>query len=233
MGRSTMRLSLPGLVVGALMLSAVSRAPASVYHISASGDDASRGSSASPWRTLAKANNAATAGDVVIVHGGEFADGIRPANSGSSGSPIVFQAAPGEHPVLTTSTGIDLGPGSAYITVEGLEIHARYRVVQIVGSSFITIRHCQLYGGRGNYSGFSVDGASYCVIQNNYYDRQDPDGSSVSGTEPTGGDGLRLIGNSNHNLIEGNTVTGCEHVAMASSYSTPTVYQSYNIWRNN
>jgi len=34
-------------------------------------------------------------------------------------------------------------------------------------------------------------------------------------------------------LIEGNTVTRCEHVGFASSFSKADVYQSYNIWRNN
>jgi hypothetical protein len=90
-----------------------------------------------------------------------------------------------------------------------------------------------MFGGRGNYSGFSLDGASYCVIQNNYYDRQDPDASSQVGDDPGGGDGIRLIGASHHNLIDGNIVTRCEHVGFASSYSKQSVYQSHNIWRNN
>jgi hypothetical protein len=34
-------------------------------------------------------------------------------------------------------------------------------------------------------------------------------------------------------LIEGNTVTRCEHVGFASSFSKADVYQSYNIWRDN
>ncbi len=220
-------------IVGLTMLIAVSGMQATEYHVSTGGSDAASGSSTSPWRTLAKANSVAAAGDVVIVHGGQYVDGVHPAHSGTAGSAITFQVAPGEHAVLNTATGVQLGSTSRYITVDGFEIHASYRVVEIVGSSFITIRNCTMYGGRGNYSAFSLDGASYCVIQNNSLDRQDPDGSSQSGDNPTGGDGLRLIGNSNHNLIEGNTVTRCEHVGFASSFSKADVYQSYNVWRNN
>jgi hypothetical protein len=228
-----MRLSLLAAILGLLIVGSASGLLAGVYHIAPNGSDATNGSSSSPWKTLAKANSAVSAGDVVIVHAGQYTDGIHPASSGTPGNPITFQVASGEHVVLNTATGIQLGSGSRYITVDGFEIHASYRVVEIVGSSYITIRNCMMFGGRGNYSGFSLDGASYCVIQNNYYDRQDPDGSSNVGDDPTGGDGLRLIGNANHNLIEGNTVTRCEHVGMASSFSKSDVYQSYNVWRNN
>ncbi len=228
-----MRLGFLAALLGVMVLATVGRVQATVYHVTTGGSDGVNGSSGSPWRTLAKANSVAVAGDVVIVHGGQYTDGVQPLHSGTVGSPITFQVAPGENAVLNTATGIQLGSTSQYITVDGFEIHASYRVVQIVGSSHITIRNCSMFGGRGNYSGFSLDGASYCVIQNNYYNRQDPDGSSQSGDNPTGGDGLRLIGNSNHNLIEGNTVTRCEHVGFASSFSTASVYQSYNIWRNN
>lgn len=228
-----MRMGLRTIAAWFMVLAALSGAQATVYHVSTSGADAASGSSASPWRTLARANSVAVAGDVVIVHAGEYTDGICPANNGAAGNPITFQVAPGQHVVLNSVTGVKLGSSSRHIVVDGFEIHARYRVVEIVGSSYITIRNCRMYGGRGNYSGFSLDGASYCVIRNNYYDRQDPDGSSTSGDDPTGGDGLRLIGASHHNLIEGNTVTRCEHVGFASSFSNSTVYQSYNVWRNN
>ena len=90
-----MRLGLRTIAAWLMVLAAVSGAQATIYHVSTGGADAASGSSASPWRTLAKANSVAVAGDVVIVHGGQYADGINPANSGKAGSPITFQAAPG------------------------------------------------------------------------------------------------------------------------------------------
>ncbi len=216
------------------LLGAVCTVQGGTYHVSSNGTDANSGTSpSSAWRTMAKANGAVVAGDVVIVHGGQYSEGVQPRNSGQPGNPITYQVAPGEHAVLNAAIGIQLGPKHSYIVVDGFEVHASYRMAELVGSSYITIRNSSFYGGRGNYSAFSVDGASYCVIQNNYLDRQDPDGASQTGDEPTGGDGLRLIGTSHHNLIDGNTATRCEHVAFASSFSKDGAYQSYNIWRNN
>jgi hypothetical protein len=204
------------------------------YHVAVTGNDLNSGATlATPWRTLQKANAVASAGDIVLVHGGSYSDGIHPVNHGFNGHPITFQVVPGERVLLITSVGVQLGSMSSHIVVDGFEVHASYRMAELTGSAYITIRNCSFHGGRGNYSAFSLDGASYCVIQNNYLDRQDPDGSSDIGDDPTGGDGLRLIGTSHHNLIEGNTVTRCEHVGFASSFSKLDAYQSYNIWRDN
>ncbi len=164
---------------------------------------------------------------MIVIHAGQYSDGIHPANSGQAGNPITFQAAPGEHVVLNTTTGVRLGANHSYVVVDGFEIHASTQLAALTGSSYITIRNCTLYGGRGKYDAFQLNNASYCIIQNNYLDRQDPD------ADGSGGDGFKLISGSHHNLIEGNTATRCEHVAFASSYSKADVYQNYNIWRNN
>jgi len=221
------------LLLGLAVSGGMNEMLAAVYHVSTNGNDAARGSRSSPWRTLAKANSIAGAGDSVVVHAGVFRDGIRPLNSGQVNNPITFQAALGERVILRTSTGVHLGANSKYIVVEGFEVYATSRMAQLRGSSYITIRNCKFFGGRGNYSAFSLENASYCVIQNNYLNRQDPDDRTKSGDNPGGGDGLRLIGGSHHNLIEGNTVTRCEHVGFASSFSNAQVYQHHNVWRNN
>jgi hypothetical protein len=216
-----------GVLLGVLLLGASCGVKAGVYHVSASGNDGSSGSDAAPWRSLVKANSMAVAGDMVIIHAGTYSDGVHPNNSGTAASPIIFQAAQGEKVVLNTSTGVLLGSSSSYIIVDGFEIHASYQVVNLTGSRYITIRNCSLFGGRGNYAAFCLNSASYCVIQNNYFDRQDPDADGL------GGDGIKVVGSSNHNLIEGNTVIRCEHIAFCSAYGSSSSYQSYNVWRNN
>ncbi len=221
------------VLLGFVLLGGTNRMLAAVYHVSKNGNDAARGSNASPWRTLAKANREAAAGDVVMVHAGQFSDGICPLNSGQPNNPITFQAVQGERVVLRTTTGVHLGSNSKHIVIGGFEVYATYRMAQLRGSSYITIRNCKFFGGRGNYSAFSLENVSYCVIKDNYLNRQDPDDWTKSGDNPGGGDGLRLIGGSHHNLIEGNTVTRCEHVGFASSFSNSQVYQHHNVWRNN
>jgi hypothetical protein len=41
------------------------------------------------------------------------------------------------------------------------------------------------------------------------------------------------MGSSHQNMIEGNMVTRCEHVAFPSSFSKDNIYHSFDIWRNN
>jgi hypothetical protein len=146
------------LRVGALavvfLLGAAYAVQGGTYHVSTNGSDSNSGtSSSSAWRTMAKANGAVVAGDVVIVHGGQYSEGVQPRNSGQSGNPIIYQVAPGEHAVLNAAIGVQLGPNHRYIVVDGFEVHASYRMAELVGSSYITIRNSSFYGGRGNYSG--------------------------------------------------------------------------------
>ena len=91
-------------------------APAVVLHVAPRGDDAAGGTEAAPLATLAGARNAVRklraghggalpAGGVrVVVHGGTYptADtfALGAEDSGTAAAPIVYQAAPGETPIL-------------------------------------------------------------------------------------------------------------------------------------
>ena len=217
-----------GVAALLMLLGGASIVQGGIYHVSTNGSDGNNGTDVSTaWRTLGRANRAVIAGDAVIVHEGEYIEGIQPLRSGEPGNPIAFQSAPGEHVVLKTAFGVWLQSNHSYIVVDGFEIQASSQLVILSGSSYVTIRNCVMYGGRANYNALLLSGASYCVIQNNFVDRQD------EGLDDLGGDGIKLLGESNHNLIEGNTVTRCEHVGISSALSTATVYQSYNVVRNN
>lgn len=54
-----------------------------------------------PWKTLSKAAERAGPGDVVIVRGGLYREHVVVKHGGTSDQPIRFEAAPGEHVVLT------------------------------------------------------------------------------------------------------------------------------------
>ncbi len=74
-----------------------------VYHVSpVTGNDTNNGSSAaSPFRTLAKALSAATAGTKILLYDGTYYEGdLSPPRSGTATSPVVIENAPGNHPVL-------------------------------------------------------------------------------------------------------------------------------------
>ncbi|MBK9797853.1 MAG: right-handed parallel beta-helix repeat-containing protein [Holophagaceae bacterium] len=119
------------------------------YYVDPSGDDANDGSAAHPFRTLQHAADVVTqvavAGgltvkvgnitsarvsgpETVIVRAGSYAgfqlNWDTPV-AGSASAPITFQADPGA--VITsrngkTADGIDLEPGSAYVTISGFTI---------------------------------------------------------------------------------------------------------------
>lgn len=96
--------------------------PAVVLHVSSQGDDAAPGSQNAPLATLAGARDAvrkmraARGGQLpeggvhILVHGGTYpASGsfvLGAEDSGTDASPIVYQAAPGETPILDGGVGI-------------------------------------------------------------------------------------------------------------------------------
>jgi alpha-L-arabinofuranosidase len=72
------------------------------YHVSPSGNDAYSGSSSKPLRTISAAAARANPGDTITVHAGIYRERIDPPRGGTSDDRrIVYQAAPGEHAVIT------------------------------------------------------------------------------------------------------------------------------------
>ena len=69
-----------------------------VYHVAktSSASDANSGTEKYPFATISKAAKIAKAGDTVIIHAGTYREVLRPENSGTKASPIIFRAAEGE-----------------------------------------------------------------------------------------------------------------------------------------
>lgn len=75
-----------------------------ILHVSVSGSDAADGSEATPLRTIDRAAELAWPGDTVRVHAGTYREWVRPRRGGLSDTRrITFEAAPGEHVVITGS----------------------------------------------------------------------------------------------------------------------------------
>ena len=101
------------ILVG-FVLTLPSRSFARTFHVNGSSSSASdfgSGSQTSPWRTLSRAATVARAGDVVIVHNGDYRQedtgwgrGVIPfKRSGTVNAPITFRAAPGADKVLVAN----------------------------------------------------------------------------------------------------------------------------------
>jgi hypothetical protein len=180
---------------------------AGTYYVSSSGTGTwAQATNVATPTNAGTAFNSAVAGDVVYFRGGTynvpaktFGDTYQgyyqPANSGTSASPITFQAYPGEVPLFNGTTG-GSGDGTYYATIMGVYLKsyvifdgfhfqanggtgmARFHV----GSdgeyspphttTNVTIQNCAFNGGNtisstDNYEGVRVDSAGYVTIANN------------------------------------------------------------------
>lgn len=78
---------------------------ASTYYVSTTGDDTTgTGTISSPWKTIQKAADTMVAGDTCIIRGGTYRETVTLSKSGTSTSPITFQAYAGE---TVTVSGAD------------------------------------------------------------------------------------------------------------------------------
>jgi len=164
----------------ALLLSFATSAAAGTYYVAPSGHDSGPGTVGQPWRTLAKAAGAATAGDTVYIRAGTYNERLVPAHSGSAGAWITYVAYPGETPVID-GTGVTLPAGWG-----GL--------LEISGLSFVEIRglRVQNAGPDDNHAGILVEDSSHVTIRD-------------SSTYDTASSGIG-VWSSDHVTVAGNTV---------------------------
>lgn len=77
---------------------------AATYHVAQqnpAANDNAAGTSERPWKTITNGVSKVAAGDVVVIHGGIYRERVAVKNSGTAQAPIRFEAAPGEHVVVT------------------------------------------------------------------------------------------------------------------------------------
>lgn len=97
-------LSLRSYHAASLALALGSTLPAATYEVAQqnpqSSDDA-LGTADRPWKTITQAAGKAGPGDVVVIRGGVYRERVLVKTSGTARAPIRFEAAPGEHVVVT------------------------------------------------------------------------------------------------------------------------------------
>lgn len=75
-----------------------------IYHVSIRGNDTARGDEREPFRTINHAAQVAAPGDTVRVHSGTYREWVDPKNGAlNETARIVYEAAPGEHPIIKGS----------------------------------------------------------------------------------------------------------------------------------
>lgn len=123
--------------------------------VSPAGDDSGAGTVASPWRTFARAAEAAGPGDVVRFRGGTYAmpEEAVLERSGTPAAPITFAAWAGETPVLdgggVPGGIVTIGAGVSYVRLSGFTVRG-YRIWGLWvegGNRGVVLDHLDVSGG--------------------------------------------------------------------------------------
>jgi hypothetical protein len=117
------------------------------YFVSVSGDDGNPGTAASPYRTIQRAINAATAGSTVIVGNGTYADcgnctgvnyNVLFNHSGTSSAPITVEAQSPQGAVVDGGgyrRCMGFNNNLAYITIQGFHLQNCYGGIAGLGNA--------------------------------------------------------------------------------------------------
>jgi hypothetical protein len=194
----------------AASLAPAGRASATAYYISPSGNDSNNGGAATPWRTLQKAANTVTAGDIVHVADGTYA-GMNLTQSGTAASPITFKAD-GSNALVnsrnaTTDDNINL-EGASYVVIDGFVVEDSPRAgIRVVEATGVVVKNNRI--ARSSHTGILtgwtpgiqiIDNVSYgAVAQHGIYisnSRVSPDDVVIRGNEcyGNGQNGIQVNG---------------------------------------
>ena len=192
----------------ALVLAATAGAAgaASTYYVATTGNDASPGTLAAPWKTINHAAQTAVAGDTVNVRAGTYKEYVTVAHSGSaSAGYITFQNYAGEAPIVDGSTLSCCGG-----TLRGLFNIASKSYVKIVG---FEIRNYKSTANTDEPAGIYVTGSgSYVQLLDNKVhdivttaeaDNGNAHGIGVYGTATTPYSYVTISGNEVYNMKTG------------------------------
>lgn len=101
--------------------------------------DTNPGTAAAPWKTIGKAAATAKAGDTVCIMDGDYAERVKPANSGVENKPIVFKGLPRQTVKMRgfDTTGCNyLSIESFFITATDVGVNVNSDHVEIVDNRF-------------------------------------------------------------------------------------------------
>src|SRR5512146_399973 len=198
--RAGRALGTAGILAVGVSLTAVTSAAAatSILYVGGSGcSDSGQGTQGQPFCTISKAAAVAVAGQSVLVSSGTYQEDVKPANSGSAGSTITFQAAPGANAVITGGANAFTISSRSWITVSGFTVTGTTSSgIYLWNSSNIT-----LSGNTVTNSGQQVQGANAVGIYvgsttNSTVTGNQADNNSAQGIYLTqGSTGVTVAGN--------------------------------------
>ncbi len=168
---------------------------------------------------LSGAANVATTGDTVVLRAGTYNEQLAPKGSGTAAAPVIYSSPNGETVVIT---GGALSPAIwverlEHVVIQGLVVRDVGRWLAVLGSNHITIRSNRFLNandaGGSSKTGLFFQGSDYNVVRDNVIDTSTQDN-------------VALV-DSDHNLIERNSITRAAHTLWAIKCG------SYNVVRGN
>ena len=185
---------------------------ANVYYVSLTGSDTNSGSSASPFKTFAKAVSVLMPGDTLQVQAGRYAEALILSKSGTAAAPINV-----------------IGNG-AIVDVKS----AKTTAIKISGS-YINLSGFEVMGATD--AGIGIPGKYVTVKKNIVHDNVTQNGIGTCGISTTGWSSAVKVGVGGQNItIDGNTVyNNCgEGIAITRGVSvTVQNNTSYDNWAQN
>jgi parallel beta-helix repeat protein len=199
----TARLALAGAVGLVLLAAGLVTRPAAAagttLYVDAAAACPGSGSQAAPFCKIKSAADAAQPGDTVRVAAGTYAEAVVPARSGTSASPIVYQADPGAT-VRGGTNGFQISSKS-WLTVRGFTVTATVKEgITVSGSTSIVVTGNHVSAAGQPVSGQVAQGIKLASTTD----------STVSGnlTENNTEAGIQLTGSSTRVLVTGNESYG-------------------------
>jgi len=130
-----------------VIISGLQQAHAATYYVGKSGcSNSGSGSKSQPFCTVSKGVSKLSAGDTLRIGAGTYKEQVTVSVSGSSGKPVVIEAAPGAKPVIDGSgkshyeKGLIHISGRSHVTIRGITVRkSSYYCMKISGSKYIVV----------------------------------------------------------------------------------------------
>lgn len=149
-------------------------------YVSKSGSDSADGSEAAPWETIQRAVSELQAGDVLYILEGVYEESVKFVSSGRSDAYMTIQGVgnaviDGTHladhadgfdtqghdfirfrdlTINNTKAGIEVGPGSIYVEIDGLRADGNGFAVRIESSNNITVQNAYAVNSANAFRAF-------------------------------------------------------------------------------
>jgi hypothetical protein len=192
------------------------------------GNDSAAGTSANPWRTLAKANAEAQPGTLFYLRGVFTNQWISPTQSGTTANKITYRREPGQTAILERTSGTEYGvriPGHD-IVIDNIELRniSDDAIIVYDGGHHNWFRNLNIHHvGAGV---FFTSNANNNRIEDSIFNEI---GSAQTNTG-NDGDAIKLLNGADNNIIVRNQIGRSGHIGIDDTFQFESdAVNSHNI----